>query len=85
MIPTVLMNMKPEAMLLADVAVSLGMVGQLSHDGRLMFEVAKRRRLDVLDGIGMIREGTSEFWSRWKSGPIGDLLVHYWKKQVAGL
>ena len=81
----VLLGMPLEAKLLADLTLSLGMVGRLSNDARLAFEVANRKEVDVLNGIQVLEAGLAGFWGRWRSSPVGDLCVHYWKRQVASL
>ena len=85
LLPPVILGLNNEAKLLADLVEALGMVSRISVDGRLAYEVAKLRGTDLLDGISMVEAGTSSHWGWWKTGPVGDLAVHYWKRQLAAL
>ena len=83
LLPPVILGMQHEGKLMADLVESLGMVGRLSHDGRLAYEVAKGKDRDLIDGVGMMEAGTSRWWANWRLGPLGDLVTHLWRRQLA--
>ena len=85
LLPPVILGMKYEGKLMADLVETLGIVGRLSHDARMAYEVAKEQDRDLMDGIGMVEAGTSRMWPNWKLGPLGDLVTHLWRRQLATL